>query len=151
VTSSELYIDGILRATSTSGSLTFNWNTINEYDGSHTLTYKAYDAAGNTGTANITVTVSNAADTVAPAVIISSPTSGSKIGTKVSIKATASDNIGVTKMEIYIDGALNSTSNSGSISYSWNSAKVSKGTHTITVKAYDAAGNIGFASVNVSK
>jgi len=28
---------------------------------------------------------------------------------------------------------------------------VSKGTHTITVKAYDAAGNIGQSSVSVTK
>ena len=56
--------------------------------------------------------------------------------------ATASDNVAVTSLEIYIDGALKMTGTSSPLNYSWNTSGLS-GTHTIFSKAYDAAGNIG--------
>ena len=91
-------------------------------------------------------------DTTVPVVSISAPTNGSTIGNKTNITASASDNSSVTKTEIYIDGILKTSSTtSGSISYSWNSRKASRGTHTITVKAYDAAGNVGQSSISVTK
>jgi hypothetical protein len=54
-------------------------------------------------------------------------------------------------MEVYVDGVLKGSSNSGSISISWNSRKAAKGTHTITIKAYDGAGNVGQSSITVTK
>ncbi|HUP26017.1 MAG TPA: Ig-like domain-containing protein [Candidatus Limnocylindrales bacterium] len=86
-------------------------------------------------------------DNLAPAVTISSPLDGAKIGNKTSIKASATDNVGVTRYEIWIDGVRKATTNS----YSWNSAKASPGTHTITVKAFDAANNMGQKSITVTK
>jgi hypothetical protein len=155
VTSMELYIDGALRTYSTSGSLALVWDTAQETNGSHTLVAKAYDAAGNVGTsASVTVTISNQSDNVVPSVTISSPSDGLAITRlkKVSIAASGTDNIAVTKMEIYIDGALKASSTTGSISFGWSVNKTVKaGSHTITVKAYDAAGNIGQSSVTVTK
>lgn len=88
-------------------------------------------------------------DTIAPTVTITSPTNGATVGRTVSIKAKASDNVGVTKLQIYVDGILKATSSTGSVSYNWNSRKASSGFHTITVKAYDSAGNVGQGSVTV--
>ncbi|MES2970890.1 MAG: Ig-like domain-containing protein [Patescibacteria group bacterium] len=90
-------------------------------------------------------------DTTAPTVQISAPADGSSIGTRATITASSNDNVGVSKMEIYIDGALKASSTGGSISTNWNSRKASKGSHTITVKAYDDAGNVGQSSVGVIK
>ena len=93
-------------------------------------------------------------DTQPPQVTIASPANGSKVSGKVRIHAEASDNIGVTKMEIYIDGSTVFTmDNMTSINYDWNtnSKKVTQGNHTIEVKAYDATNNIGLSSVSVTK
>jgi hypothetical protein len=93
-------------------------------------------------------------DTVAPTVSIASPSDGMKISGRarsVLVSASAADNVGVTKMEVYIDGALRSTSGTGSISYTWDVSRLSKGQHTVLVKAYDAAGNVGQNSVVVKK
>lgn len=90
-------------------------------------------------------------DATAPKVTITAPADGSKIKNNVTITANATDDIGVTKMEIYIDGYLKATSTSGSISTTWNTRKASRGTHFITVKAYDAVGNVGTSSVTVTK
>lgn len=96
-------------------------------------------------------TGSNITDTTAPIINITSPANGSTIGRSVTISATAIDNVKVTKMEIYIDGALKATSATGSISANWNSRKASNGSHTIVVKAYDAVGNVGQSSLTVYK
>lgn len=113
----------------------------------------AYQGAAVTSTTtNGSVTVGAPADTTAPAVTITSPASGAGPG-KLTIAATATDNVAVTKMEIYIDYKLTASSTTGKISYLWNDkASTSKKgqpapSHTIVVKAYDAAGNVGSASV----
>jgi hypothetical protein len=90
-------------------------------------------------------------DTILPVVTISKPANGSAVGNKLAIAATATDDVRVVKMQIFIDGILKSSSTTGSVSYSWSSRKASIGNHTITVKAYDAAGNFGQASVTVIK
>jgi beta-xylosidase len=64
-----------------------------------------------------------------------------------SIAATASDNVGVTKVEFYADGALQSTLNTAPYTFSWNTISTSNGHHTLLVKAYDAANNNTTASV----
>lgn len=111
----------------------------------------AKDAAGNSSTASTMLAVSTPAptsDITAPLVSITSPAENSTISRSASIVATSSDNIAVTKMEVWIDGSLRaSNANSSSISYSWGSRRAASGAHTITVKAYDAVGNIGQSSV----
>lgn len=58
VTRVELYVDGLLKAVSTSAPFTTKWNTVRAAAGEHTLRAKAYDAAGNTSvSAGVTVIV----------------------------------------------------------------------------------------------
>ena len=54
----ELYVDGALKATSTTAPFTTKWNTNGKVTkGQHTLVCKAYDAAGNVGLSpEVTVT-----------------------------------------------------------------------------------------------
>lgn len=49
VTKVELYVDGVLTASSTTAPFTTAWNPRKASTGAHTLQCKAYDAAGNTG------------------------------------------------------------------------------------------------------
>jgi C1A family cysteine protease len=121
--------------------------------GSYTIPVKATDSAASTYTASASLIVAIQAtpDTTPPVVSISSPTDGSTVGRKINIKGGASDNVGVIKMEIYIDGVLTLVKNSSTISWSWNTAKVSNGQHTISIKGYDRAGNVGGNSIKVYK
>jgi hypothetical protein len=82
-------------------------------------------------------------DTTPPTVSITAPLNGATVVGTVSINATASDNIGVTKVEFYVDGALKSTDMTSPYSYSWDSTSVANGSHSLTAKAYDAALNVG--------
>jgi len=78
-------------------------------------------------------------DTTAPTATASeSGTSGT-----ITLSATASDNVGVTKVEFYIDGALVGTDTTSPYSVTTNSTGLANGTHSLVAKAYDAAGNVG--------
>jgi hypothetical protein len=88
-------------------------------------------------------------DIIAPVVSISSPSNGATIGNITKINVSATDDTRIAKLEIYIDGILKASSSKSSLSYGWSSRKASKGAHTITAKAYDAAGNIGQTTITV--
>jgi hypothetical protein len=92
--------------------------------------------------ADPSVTGSTSTDATAPTVQITTPVSGSTVQGTVNINATASDNIGVTKVEFYIDGRLTAANTTAPYSYPWNTTGLT-GSHTIQAKAYDSVGNIG--------
>jgi hypothetical protein len=94
-------------------------------------------------------------DTTAPVVSISAPTNNSTVTDSVLITASASDKVGVEKVEFYIDGILVQTRSTSPWQYKWDVRDLhSNITHAIRAKAYDAAGNIGSSStitVSVNK
>lgn len=154
VTKVELYLNGSLLASDTTAPYSFLWDSTQNPDGSYQLEARAYDAAGNVGSSTtVSVTSSNSMDTTAPAVAITSPVNGKSItGLKsVSIKISASDNVGVVRSELYIDGILKTSSVSGSLSYNWNLRNVVSGQHQITAKAFDAAGNAATTSITINR
>lgn len=89
-------------------------------------------------------------DKVAPTVSISGPSAGATVSGNISISAAASDNVGVTKVEIYVDSTLKTTLTASPYTYTWNTAQEYNGTHNVIVKAYDAAGNIGTTTLSVT-
>ncbi|TZF87883.1 Ig-like domain-containing protein [Cognatilysobacter lacus] len=74
--------------------------------------------------------------------------SASESGTSgtITLSATASDNVGVTKVEFYVDGALKGSDATSPYSMTLDSTTLSNGSHTLVAKAYDAAGNVGSSS-----
>lgn len=89
------------------------------------------------------------ADTTAPTVSFSSPAGGATVKGIVSIGVNASDNVGVTKVELRANGALVATDISAPYGFSWSSASVADGTATLTARAYDAAGNYTTSTLSV--
>ncbi len=126
-------------------------------DSSNSFSVSATDSAsgGLSGSAQATYVVfTPVIDTTAPTVSITNPANGASITSakSVAIQVSASDNVGVTKVEIYIDGTLKATDTAAPYTYKWTINKtVASGQHTITAKAYDAAGNNASASVMVTK
>lgn len=82
-------------------------------------------------------------DTTPPTTSITAPTSGATVSGTTSVTASASDNVGVTKVEFYLDGALQSTDTTSPYSWSWNTTTATNASHSLSTKAYDAAGNVG--------
>ncbi len=144
----EFYINGVLSASDTASPYLFSWDTTLLSAGNYVLFAKAYDAAGNVGQSeNITVTAVK--DVVVPTVAVTTPTNNATVTGTVTVSANASDNVGVTRVEFYVDGTLSAAANSSPYSYSWNSSAVTNGSHTLSAKSYDAAGNVSATSLIV--
>jgi glucose/arabinose dehydrogenase/PKD repeat protein len=70
----------------------------------------------------------------------------------VTLSATATDNVGVTEVEFFVDGFSVGFDTAAPYQVGWNSTAVVNGEHFITAVARDAAGNetlSSFVSVNV--
>ena len=69
--------------------------------------------------------------------------SASETGTSgnITLSAIASDNIGVTKVEFWVDGALKGTSTTAPYAMTMDSRSLPNGAHTLVAKAFDAAAN----------
>jgi len=95
-------------------------------------------------TAIVQVTVDNQP----PSVKIHYPSSGQEIEAQDSLlvlRADASDDLALSKVEFYMDGKLVGTVTMAPYSVAW---KPSSGKHTLLVKATDQAGNTSQASVD---
>ena len=91
------------------------------------------------------------ADTLSPTAQVVSPVEGSTVSGSVALMAQASDDVGVVKVEFYLDGAGPSLSTSTANPYFsvFNSTQAFNGAHTLTAKAYDAAGNLSSHTVTL--
>ncbi|WP_246167615.1 S8 family serine peptidase [Propionivibrio limicola] len=147
----DLLVNGTKIASDTTAPFGFSWDSTKATDGSATLAAYAYDAAGNSASRNVTVTVANAtaADSQAPVATISNPVDGSTVAGVVAVKATGTDNVAVTSVRLLIDGKQVASTTGTSVSYNWNTKKVKAGTHTIVAEAADAAGNKTTKSIQV--
>lgn len=92
-----------------------------------------------------------ASDTEAPSTSITAPAGGATVSGTALVTAGASDNIGVTKVEFYLDGALKSTDTTSPYEWNWDSTTTTNASHSLTSRAYDAANNTGTsAAVSVT-
>src|SRR5438477_3170846 len=82
-------------------------------------------------------------DTIPPSMSITAPANGAIVSGTTAITASASDNVGVTKVEFYLDGALQATDTTSPYSWSWDTTASTNASHTLTSVAYDAANNSG--------
>src|SRR5262249_21135188 len=83
-----------------------SWDSLKVVNGSHTLSARIRDLAGNTTTTSgTTVTVNNAADTVAPTIRLSVLNGGRPVGGGVVVQADADDNIGVAGVQFKVNGS----------------------------------------------
>ncbi len=89
-------------------------------------------------------------DTTAPSTRITSPAANASVSGTTTVTATASDSVGVTKVELYVNSTLIGTDTSSPYSFSWNTTTSPNEAQQLTVKAYDAAGNIGTDSFKVT-
>src|SRR5258708_7720680 len=109
------------------------------------------DPQGNASATSspLSVTTQAAGDTQPPVTSITSPANNASVSSTITVTASASDNVGVTKVEFYLDSVLFATDVSSPYSWPWNTASSTNTSHTLMTKAYDAAGNVG-GSANVA-
>ena len=146
----QIRVDGAnLGSELTAAPYSASWNTSSYANGTHTVTTVGRDAAGNTTTASVSVSVRNSAvtDIVPPTAAITLPATGAKVKSHVNVKVTGADNVAVTRVELWADGALatsiafNPPTPAFTSGLAWDAPSL--GMHALQVKVYDAAGNVG--------
>ncbi|HKA91134.1 MAG TPA: Ig-like domain-containing protein, partial [Haliangiales bacterium] len=139
----ELRLDGALLATDATAPYAWSWNTTGAASGAHSLTTVAYDAAGNQGSSfAVMVTVDNV-DLTPPTTSITSPPGGATVAGTITVTADAADNVGVARVELWLDGALLATDTIAPYAWTWDTTGAANGAHSLATVAYDAAGNQG--------
>ncbi len=133
------------------------WDTTPFSDSTnHTIYAKAFDSGGNSTISEVvTVTVfprvTPTTDIIAPSVLLLYPVNEYTVSGTVAMRADADDNIAVTSVEFFVDGALQGGGvlNNGTWLYNWDSSTKTDSTqHTIYLKASDAAGNTGTSAIS---
>ncbi len=129
-------------------------STIEYADGLHSFTVVAINQKGGVGSAAVEFIIGNtvATDRDVPTVLLQSPAAGAKLLRATKMTAVASDNSGVLKVEFVVDGQVMRTVVSPPYLMTWNPRRASKGNHTVILRAYDAAGNVGISEpVTISR
>ena len=86
-------------------------------------------------------------DTTSPSVSIMTPGEGALVTGTVNVAVSTSDDTGVVKVSLFVDGMLQASSVSSPFTIKWNTRKTKVGGHTLQARAYDAAGNVGASSL----
>ncbi|MBP9836566.1 MAG: hypothetical protein KBC78_01895, partial [Candidatus Pacebacteria bacterium] len=87
-------------------------------------------------------------DTTAPSVMINNPVNNSEVSDTVVVTVDATDNVGVSEVEILINGVPHgSVDTTSPYSFVWDTKSVTSGAYTITAIARDVAGNERESSV----
>jgi len=138
-------VDGTSISVDTTGGdgWSVSWDTTAEPDGTYTITATATDTAGKTGSDSISVTVQNGTTTdTPPTVSISAPAAGTEVSDMVTITADATDDVGVSQVEFFLDGASIGVDNDATSGWSvaWDTTAYDDGNFNLTAAATDTAG-----------
>jgi glucose/arabinose dehydrogenase/PKD repeat protein len=107
--------------------------------GTYYYRVKAADAAGNLSLASAEASGTSVAD-IPPTASLTSPPAGTVSGT-VTLKATASDDVGVSGVQFLVDGAAFGTEDTAApYEIPWPTTSVANGTHKLSARARDTAG-----------
>jgi hypothetical protein len=150
----DLSVDGESLGLDHSYPYSFSWDTAALFPGLYTLTATAEDVSGGTGSASIDVIVEapEPEDTIPPSISINYPVMGAVVSGIISVSVNTNDNVGVTRVELYVDGNLTAERTSAPFTMEWNVDETPGGQHIIQAKAFDASGNSTVSSnVSVAK
>jgi hypothetical protein len=91
-------------------------------------------------------------DNEAPTLTITSPAANAVLSGTHVFEATAQDDIGVTKVEIFFNSSSQpaATDVVAPFRFSWNTARVADGPYTVKMRAYDASGKTTDKTVNIT-
>ena len=97
--------------------------------------------------------LSGPADTTPPTTSITAPSNASTVSGTIEVRALASDNRDISRVELYRNSLHVDTKTSSPYTFIWNTTREENGLYTLQSKAYDSANNSGISpriTVNVS-
>ena len=143
-------IDGTYIISDDEAPYSYSWDTtLEDEDIEHTVSVVLIDLSGNESPLNpISVFVDNdpAGDITPPIVLITNPVAGQDLTGTVTIEVLAEDDMGIDRIDFFINGDSVYTDPSDPFDYIWDSETVIDDMdHIIAVIGYDLEGNSTFA------
>ncbi len=89
-------------------------------------------------------------NSIAPTASISSPSAGANVSGTVNVQTSLSDDLGIARANLYVNGTLYHTRYESPFSFPWDTTEYNNGSYTLEVKAYDVPGNTKSATVTVN-
>lgn len=155
VTSMDFLIDGQSVGTDSTEPFSFTWSSTTATRGTHTFSARATDDSGTVSSSTVrSFTVDNQAAPTGSLATVPNPYTGAR-----TLTATASDDVGIDRVEFTVDDTLVGVGagTGSSRTLSWNSMHplhgVSDGAHTVAAYAIDTAGQrtlLGSQTVTVA-
>ncbi len=138
-----------------SGTMIWQTGSIPLQAGANTISVRAIAIDRSTASATINVPYTPSTgyrDTTAPSITILSPGSVTPVTSadSITVSGTSSDNVGVQTVTWFSSTGDNGTA-SGTTSWTTPAIPLIQGTTTIMIRAFDAAGNVGWRSINVTR
>ena len=139
----EFYHNSDLYSTDNTYPYAASWNTQDETEDSEHIWYaKTYDTSDLTAQSQSIAVYVNNEDNVLPTGFIAQPYAGQSVSGNVEILISAFDNIGVTSVDLYINGENIISLTDLPYSYLWNTEIYSEDNeHFISAKINDEHGN----------
>jgi thermitase len=103
--------------------------------------YYGYGRVNPVGAVQAAVAAKTAADTQAPAVSITNPVSGATVSGLVAVDVSASDNVGVSRVELRANSTTVAIDTAAPYAFTWDSTGAPNGMASLVAYAFDAAGN----------
>ncbi|MDP2311522.1 MAG: Ig-like domain-containing protein [Pseudomonadota bacterium] len=132
-------LDGVAMGTDPSEPYTWDWDTTESTNGSHTLRATATAADGRSAQQSIVVEVANtSADCNSlPSIQFTAPQPSGYGAGMVDVAAVAADDGGVLRVLFFVDSALLAEDTSVPHGVTWNTDDFAEGPHTLAAIAYD--------------
>lgn len=139
----EFYHDYELEFTATNYPYNYEWNsTLIAEDSEHVWHAKAFDTSGNNSQTQPMVLFVDNIDNIPPTGFILYPYAGQIVSDNIEIQVSASDNVGIARVEFYLDGDLLSSDDQAPYAYEWNTNSSSEDEeHVIYATIIDLQGN----------
>ena len=137
------WLNGNSGASTTNNAYTL-WNIHGD-----TATATLYDDSGNQVT-QLVIQSSQPTTCTSPTVSVTAPAGGSTVSGNVTLTASVSGSPAATQVVFKVDGTAVATLTASPWSYSWNSASVANGSHSITAAATNTCGTTTSAAVAVT-
>jgi len=118
--------------------------------GSHLVEARVRDSAGNYQLTPASDTITVTGGPSYPTVSLTSPAGGGTLHGTTYVSATASDDVGVSRVEFIVDGALQQVDTSAPYEWYWNTYLTPDGTHFLSARAVDADGRSSSDTISVN-
>ncbi|NNF63083.1 MAG: S8 family serine peptidase [Acidimicrobiia bacterium] len=146
VASVEVFVEGASVGFDTGSGVV--WNSATVPNGRTEISAVATDTSGQTASDQVNVNVQNTTTDTPPTVTVDAPTDGATVAGTITIDTTASDDNGVSSVEVFVDGASIGFDTGTGVSF--DTTTVNDGTVSISATATDTIGQTATDAVSVT-